>query len=89
MDVYARWDPHKFVCGCCKVSKCFCGKQHLGNEKGCVRTICQALSELMTLTHIGRVMYYINASPSTLWLPSINLLITSTGNAGIVTLINL
>eukprot|EP00978_Attheya_sp_CCMP212_P014112 scaffold35878_cov33-Attheya_sp.AAC.1 len=42
MDVYVRWDTHKFVCNYCKVSKCFCGKQHLGNEKGCIRTICQA-----------------------------------------------
>jgi hypothetical protein len=39
--------------------------------------------ELTTLTHIG-VMFYLNAFPKTLLLPSINCLITSTGNAGIV-----
>ncbi len=44
--------------------------------------------EFRTMTHIG-VMYYLNASPSTLMLPSTNCLITSTGNAGIVTVINL
>eukprot|EP00978_Attheya_sp_CCMP212_P040456 scaffold221126_cov37-Attheya_sp.AAC.1 len=56
MDVYARWDPHKFVCGCCKVSKCFCGKQHLGNEKGCVRTICQAVGVDDTDPHWSYVL---------------------------------
>eukprot|EP00978_Attheya_sp_CCMP212_P025615 scaffold82706_cov45-Attheya_sp.AAC.1 len=56
MDVYARWDPHKFVCGCCKVSKCFCGKQHLGNEKGCVRTICQAYGVDETDPHWSYVL---------------------------------
>eukprot|EP00978_Attheya_sp_CCMP212_P042392 scaffold257575_cov50-Attheya_sp.AAC.1 len=46
-----------------------------------VSVLSVRLMELMTLTHIG-VMYYLNASPSTLWLPSINYLITTTGNAG-------
>eukprot|EP00978_Attheya_sp_CCMP212_P040743 scaffold225647_cov38-Attheya_sp.AAC.1 len=56
MDVYARWDTHKFVCGCCKVSKCFCGKQHLGNEKGCVSTICQAVGVDDTDPHWSYVL---------------------------------